>query len=142
MLAGRLPFSGDSAEDEELLRAVTILIKEDRVLLRKGVEGEVMQDLYEFPYYQHQEKMLTTAMMEQWITEKFSFSPVFQEVLPKETHGFTRYRVQLESFVFNTKGMAEAPQGYLWHPLKELTQLPFSSGHRRVMHHLLAQSLR
>lgn len=134
--AEALPYKSKKVKVEELFRAVAVIVKGNEILLRRGSAGEIMQDLHEFPYWQHEGGERTPKHVAQWIKKYFSIEVMFREILPKETHGFTRYRVRLDPFLFETDDV-EAPVGYQWHPLEALSKLAFSSGHRRVSYRVI-----
>lgn len=114
-----------------LFRAVAIIQREKSVLLTKGVKGRVMAELYEFPYIE-MEKFSSLEEIKSAFEERLQLKLDFIKSLPIEKHTFTRYRATLFPLIFDCKKMSE---GHFWHsdPLK----LPFSSGHRRILHEWL-----
>ena len=80
-----------------------------------------MADLWEFPYFDHEEN----------IEEKLNLSLEHMHSLKEVKHGFTKYRACLSPSLYYAKKREVA--GYQWIPFSELVQLPFSSGHRKIL---------
>lgn len=114
-----------------LNRQVAVIINRGHYLLQKGERGRVMADLYEFPYLE--------AETEQGIKEKFevllNVELKYIKPLPFQHHGFTRYRVRLFPHLMEASQLSDR---YLWKKKEELSFLPFSSGHKRVLKTLLS----
>lgn len=123
--AERLPFKGKKTEITPLFRSVGVFQCEDLLLVRKGDPGKVMADLYEFPYGESRIGL-----------EGFGLEGVFVKELPEERHTFTRYRVTLSPALWKVKE-ARPIRGYLWVSVKEVGNLPFSSGHKRILQRVL-----
>jgi len=108
-----LPFKAKRAKITKLHRRVYCIEAEGHFLVKKGEDGRVMAGLYEFPYC---------------------------EVEPEETcmfvHHFTKYKVHL--YPKHCIWAAKIPvMNYEWVKFGELEKLPFSSGHRRLIHEWL-----
>lgn len=126
-----LPIKSAKIKTEFLYRAVAVIFSEGSVLLRKGKTGEIMQDLYEFPYFDTTtEGPLVNDYEKNWndLLHESTLEPISQS--------FTRYRVKLFPSVFSAKKKQDIEDG-LWVPLDHLSRLPFSSGHRKIMTKLL-----
>jgi A/G-specific adenine glycosylase len=137
-LTGRekeLPIKKKTEKKIFLYRAVAIVFYEDQVLLRKVPEGEIMQDLYEFPYkpLEKQGIMLETAE-ELFKTLTLEIQP--QTFLQPVRHTFTKHLAILFPFVFIAEKKRKV-QGYTWQCMEKLKKLPFSSGHRRIRNEIL-----
>ncbi len=126
-----LPRKKKREKIEKLEREVAILLYEDEVLVGKGQPGKVMAGLYEFPYFNVDDKPLL-AKLQHWLLEE----PAILDRLDTVEHSFTRYQVRIHPFLFRCKEK-RTPEGYEWHPIKQLRALPFSSGHRRVLEQIL-----
>lgn len=87
--------------------------------MRKESSGKVMADLYEFPYWN-----------EQMAIKELGLDLSFVKDLEHQTHGFTRFRVELVPTLWVAREKEGVP-GYEWIFLEQLGNLPFSSGHRR-----------
>jgi A/G-specific adenine glycosylase len=117
-----LPKKGKKIEVTPLFREVFVISHGESFLVRKGVEGKVMADLYEFPY------------IEKGADGSFPFSFAAKKVgkLEEVRHSFTRFRVRL----FPTRWQAEQKidlEGYAWVPRDEIDRYPFSSGHKKIL---------
>ncbi len=106
-----------------LLRHIGILRFDKYVLVRKEKTGKVMADLYEFPYFEEQ---IHSGML-------FDLEVSYQGDLPKVTHTFTKYRAHLYPSVWEVHSREDV-EGYEWILSDELKKLPFSSGHRKILH--------
>ena len=103
-----------------LQRFVGILEYNKELLLRKVPSGNVMADLYEFPYFDAP-----------FANHPLAKEATFVRTLPMVKQSFTRYRAELYPTIWKT----EAPfsmKEYTWTALSEIKNLPFSSGHRRI----------
>lgn len=123
-IADLLPIKGRSEAVTVLERDVFVVFAEGEVLLSKGKQGQIMADLYEFPYQEKGGKFLG-------LTGKVGKS------LPIVKHTFTRFRVTLSPHVFYLDRKRDVP-GYMWIGFRDLSQIPFSSGHRRILQFLQA----
>ncbi|MCB1110162.1 MAG: A/G-specific adenine glycosylase [Chlamydiia bacterium] len=121
--AALLPLKERRAETIHLHRDVAVIISKNSLLIRKGVQGKVMADLAEFPYFDRGtsiEKALNLPL-----------TPICP--LPEVTHGFTRYKAFLYPHLY--RSIEKEVKEYEWVPFEEIKQLPFSSGHRKVLEH-------
>lgn len=122
-----------------LFRAVGVISCKGHICIGK-VRSKVMQDLWEFPYWEVSEEVIkdpafvekTRLQLEGQLQVKLEK----QRELPEQQHGFTRYRVRLRPIFFETREECVLSD-YEWVSKKELLQYPFSSGHRRVLHSFL-----
>lgn len=99
---------------------VFILTSKYGVAVRKIPKGERMADLYEF------------------FKEELSCSPSFSvsHPLPPTRMSYTRFRVFLTPFIASIE---ERPPCFEWIPLEKLSLLPFTSGHRKILHSFLSE---
>ena len=117
-IAEYLPVKGEKKRVIALRRFVFVIICDVYVLIRKGERGKMMADLYEFPY----------AEMNQ-----HEFGEV--EFLKKMTpcvHTFTRYKAHLFPSLFQMKEKRSF-EGFEWVAISRAAELPFSSGHRKIL---------
>lgn len=121
-----LPIQATPPLTTTLYRSVFLIEAEGSVLVKKEVAGRLMADLYEFPYVERKKP------------DRSNFPPV--------THSFTRYKAHLfpHHVVFAEKkeGLGFLRQSgilsfepYVWIEIGRLGQLPFSAGHRKILHH-------
>jgi A/G-specific adenine glycosylase len=123
-----LPIKNGEKEIEILERTVVWIEAEGKVLVRKGEAGKIMADLYELPYF---EKLSLEDTLKR-LKKDFGFQPAFVKYLKKASHTFTRYKAYLYPIQFKTEKAEEIP-GFQWVLKENLSELPFSSGHRRIV---------
>lgn len=126
------PVKKGKVEYVSLFRAVGILFFEGQVLLRQGKKGEVMEGLYEFPYFELSENRCTPEIFREVVNEQFSMNISVKEELKVERHTFTKYRVRLFPYLCRTSHQ-QAVEGYQWERFDHLHKRPFSSGHKRIL---------
>jgi A/G-specific adenine glycosylase len=124
-IQAELPKKGKKVAITSLVREVFIIAHGRRLLLKKGEEGKLMADLYEFPYTDGKEK------------GRFPFSLAAKKVgkLEEVQQSFTRFRVKLHPTLWKAEIAEEVP-GYLWIPFEEAKLHPFSAGHKKILDHL------
>lgn len=135
----RLPYKSTKIKYEKLYRTVAIVVAEDenrffshnryKILLRRGGEGEIMNDLHEFPFFEEQVEIRAIG---ERLKEAFGLHAVACEELKQVSHSFTRYRVKLKPFICEAVSTVDVP-GYFWAPIQSLEELAFSSGHKRIL---------
>jgi A/G-specific adenine glycosylase len=126
--ADLLPIKGGKTGITPLYRHVTVITCEGNLLLKKGKKGEVMADLYEFPYFE----CIKEAHLQDHLQKEMKLSVSFLKKLPLITHSFTRFRAKLYPSIWKALSRIEVP-GYHWIRYPELKQFPFSAGHRRIL---------
>lgn len=99
----------------KLEKHVAVICFEDFTLVRKKEAG-VMEGLWEFPLYEE------VKMLE--LCKSLALQPV--------KHSYTRYEATLFPVVYSIDKMVHV-QGYTWIKEEKLKELPFSSGHRRIL---------
>ncbi len=119
-----------------LHRLVCIIKTPHYLLLKKGKEGNVMADLFEFPYLEVSEPIDDITTWSDRVEKRFSLALSHQRSLPALSHSFTRYKAFLYPHIFSTSHLPDIPL-HQWVPIDEMDKKPFSSGHRRVLAHLL-----
>lgn len=115
----------------KLFRFVGCISFEEEVLVKLPEKGKVMSGLHEFPYIETEEDFIFTKMQKK-LEETLSLSCELISPLAKEKHHFTRYEAHLFPFHFKAKRKKEV-FGHVWVSKKMLSELAFSSGHRRVI---------
>ena len=133
----RLPYKSVKIRVEYLFRAVPLIVSGNKILLRRAEKGEIMSDLHEFPYFETEEKGITSLALTKEILNKFNLHVKPVQSLAKVSHGFTRYQAALSPYLFSTPETCFV-DGYQWVSLHNLNALPFSSGHRRILNILNA----
>lgn len=127
--AAALPNKGKKVQIELLKRSVAVIASGDYLLVRRCQKGEVMQDLHEFPFFTEK---LSEKAVEDLAAHQLGLSLRFRLSLREVSHSFTRFRVKLFPFYFYTPNKIKI-SGYQWIDGKNLGELAFSSGHRRIM---------
>ncbi len=130
--AESLPIKNGEKQIIPLKRAVVIIESEGRVLVRKGEKGKVMADLYEFPYFEMGKEQWTQTAVVKAVQRNLGLKMTLVERLPAVTHTFTRYKAHLYPIRCKTEGIKNV-EGYEWVARNTLSELPFSSGHRRIL---------
>jgi A/G-specific adenine glycosylase len=115
--ASSLPNRGKKIDYCSIEKRVAVFLCGDELLLKKGREGEIMADLYEFPTYEH--------------IEDFGLQLEHIEDLNPIKYSYTRYRATLLPSLWRVKGKKEI-EGLEWVSLDQADRYPFSSGHRRL----------
>lgn len=127
--AENLPIKSSPVETIALHRIVFVLESRGKLLVKKRAIGEVMADLYEFPY----------------VEKSLDLLPIFLKRLKSVKHTFTRYIAHLSPYYGSFHERSEVSrflkpfglpslEGYEWLDLEQLIQAPFSSGHRKILH--------
>ncbi len=116
-----LPRKGKRVAITSLKRSVFVIVCEGTLLLKKGIRGSLMADLYEFPFVEGEKK-------------GFPFDFVKEKIQPLsvEEHHFTRFKVTLYPELWKAFERKEVP-GYEWVLYAEIGKIPFSSGHRKIL---------
>ena len=117
----------------KLWRDVLVLWHEDRIFVTVKTGKGIMSGLYEFPYY---ETVLggrsgdeLVAMVQPMVGAKL----YALRFLPPTTHTFTRYHATLYPVVIRCHVRTDWAKGR-WVTLEEALELPFSAGHKRILH--------
>lgn len=126
-----LPNRGKRSAVTSLIRFVPVIQHEDYYLLQQGREGKVMAGLYEFPYLEGKKKVSVDEM-----EQHFGLNLVFKKKLAKVKHAFTSFRAELFPSLWQAKKRVPIAD-YVWVQKEAALQLPFSSGHRRILTQLM-----
>lgn len=125
------PFKSLKIKTEYLYRSVPVLMYDDHYLVKRGQKGQIMSDLHEFPFFETTQKGWTIKQLSKKLIEQWGLEAEYVESLPSVQHSFTKYQVQLNPTLFKCKTRSLI-DGYIWLSKKELNNLAFSSGHRRI----------
>ncbi len=131
-----LPVKSKGAVTTYLYRAVAIIQTGDLYLIKRGKKGEIMSDLYEFPYFEVSKEGLSPQEFQVMLSQHYSLSLRFKQTLSTVNQGFTRYQASLNPVWFVCQQPLEI-EGLSWLPIDALKQLAFSSGHRRIFREVL-----
>jgi A/G-specific adenine glycosylase len=127
-IADLLPIKRKKIEVTPLYRQVTVVQAGEFYLLRKGKKGSLMADLYEFPYFEGVEQDQVSGLL----SELFKLSAAFVDALSPVQHHFTRYRALLFPSLWKVPEPIEV-EDHHWIDRFSLKQLPFSSGHKKIL---------
>ncbi|MDF2549072.1 MAG: mutY [Chlamydiales bacterium] len=128
-MAAKLPVKAIKKTYEALSRAVWLIEHEGAFLVQQEKRAQVMQGLFEFPYSEGEN---SPGQVQEKIIGQWPLTLSWIGHLPQVSHSFTRYRVLLTPFLFQAAERKSIPH-HCWLTLDELSQRPFSSGHRRLL---------
>ncbi len=116
-----LPFKSAKVKIEKIIRHVSIIIAENKLLVRRAKKDEIMSGLYEFPFVESNSHD----------PECFDFP--LKKVMEFRTvnHSYTRFRVRLNPILYTAEKIHHVLD-HEWLSVEELEQFAFSSGHRRL----------
>ncbi len=127
----QIPYKSTKVKISALYRTVAIIIRDDKVLVKRGEKGKIMSDLYEFPYFESDDKGMTIKEITEKIAISLQLDVTYIASLSLVNHSFTRYRAQLKPYLFECT-LAGDCEGYQWLSFDDLDKLAFSSGHRQI----------
>ncbi len=139
-LEKKLPITGKKIPVTDLYRFVPVIHSNRSILLKKGGSGEVMADLWEFPYIDLDHPPTNPKHMDLHLQSVFALPLEYLEAMPTVKHGFTRFRASLYPHIYTAPNCFEAP-GYKWFLFNDLESLPFSSGHKKIKNQLSSISI-
>ena len=128
-LEGTIPFKKKGESVIKLTRQVFLIESGGQYLVRYHQEQKLMQGLYEFPYYTIEKETFLQTLPSEFL-ELIPSSLEFMK--EKVDHSFTRYQVRLFPYSCTVSNRLEI-KGYQWIDKKVLAELPFSSGHRKIL---------
>jgi A/G-specific adenine glycosylase len=120
-----LPFNSRKTRVTDLHRLVAVVRAEGALLVKKTEPGQVMAGLYQFPYFEADGRDIASCV------DELGLHADVIDALPEVKHTFTRFRAHLYPWLLESEPR-EVP-GFTWVAESELDQLPFSSGHRRIL---------
>ncbi len=126
-----LPRKNKSVAITHLTRHVAVISHQEKFLIEKREEGNLMGDLYEYPYFDGEYKARDLTPL---FENKLALKLQYIKPLPVQYHSFTRFRATLIPHLFT---VIEGGDHHVWRSNRELTALPFSSGHKRILADLL-----
>lgn len=131
-----IPYKSAKIKSEPLYRSVAVIQWIDKILVRRGQQGEIMSDLHEFPYFETGEKGFSSQKLQKEVEKWLKCKMGEGSEMPEVSHSFTRYRVRLRpiKFVCTSSHIPSVSHPYSWQDLSSLKKIAFSSGHRRVLH--------
>jgi A/G-specific adenine glycosylase len=124
--AQRFPIKEKRVAVIALTRFVFVIEYAGRVLVKRGQEGQIMADLYEFPFAEGEKGEIPF--------EGLKVKRV--RSLPSIVHHFTRFKATLYPELWQLEEAWDLA-GYEWVDLDKLGALAFSSGHRKIREYLI-----
>ena len=134
-LAERLPIKNKKIKIEPLYRAVAVIKHAGQFLLKRGKKGEIMSDLYEFPYFEVGIQGIDVTQLIELVRQTLGLEVYASLPLERIQHGFTRFQVRLDPIQFECH-QAHAMEGWEWVNEKNIAHKAFSAGHRRILQQL------
>lgn len=113
-----------------LFRDVIVFISDSTTLVVKRTGKKIMSGLYEFPFFESSPGGRSSEEIKN-LAQSYSTCS-FQNRLANVTHSFTRFRASLYPWVIHASSQFSIQDG-LWIPVEELSSLPFSSGHKKIL---------
>lgn len=131
----QLPYKSAKISIENLYRGVPIISHEGKFLIRRGQKGEIMSDLHEFPYFDIPESGISENAFKKKASDWLGCKLVWKRSLPEVSQSFTRFRVKLTpmEFICESRKPPDIESNYQWLTMQEISNLAFSSGHRRIL---------
>jgi A/G-specific adenine glycosylase len=123
-----LPLKAAPPKVTKIIRGVAVIESEGYLLIRKNPEGQIMEGLSEWPYFEGKQSPLAV----QKELKSLGLQTTFVRPMKTVTHTFTRYVATLFPYFF-TAAFRREVDGYQWIPRSNIQQLPFSSGHRKIL---------
>jgi A/G-specific adenine glycosylase len=109
-----------------------VVEREGKFPVRQRPAGVVNAHLWEFP------NLETAKKIDEAAREFFGVTPEKIAPLCIVKHSITRYRITLETFVVEFKKIPQTLDG-VWKSPAQMSQLAFTSAHRKVLHALIAR---
>lgn len=138
-----LPMKGAKMAITQLYRLVMVLKCGDKLLVRRGMSGKLMADLFQFPYFDISSNEGSIdeqkKMMRQHLKKELGLDCVWNGELEHIKHSFTRYRAYLMPHVYIV-GNANEVKEHLWIRTDDLKKVPFASGHRHIFAKVVSSS--
>jgi A/G-specific adenine glycosylase len=115
-----------------LWRDAVIFLSQDKVLLTLKTGKQVMSGLYEFPYFDTSPQGRSSAALLEFLKPLIPSRISFLASLPKTAHSFTRFHATLYPTIISCETSFAWPKSQ-WVIVHDLKELPFSSGHKRIL---------
>ncbi len=132
-IAGYLPINSKKQELIKKNRIVLLIQHKDLFLIKKNEKKGLMQDLYEFVYFDDYTTLHSS------ICKQLPGALHMKKRYPKTKQFYTKYAVSLFPYhVLADKKFSFSP--YQWVALDCLKQLPFSSSHSKLVQTLIQEN--
>jgi len=130
-----LPISTKNTSYIKLKRVVFILEHQDCFLMTKRKTGQIMADLYEMPYWDLKGNF-SKLKLEKYLHQEFGFTVKFYRKYRSIKQSYTRYILDLFPYHFVVKDK-KVIKDWQWTEKNIMKQLPFSSGHRKIIENFI-----
>ena len=139
--AAKLPLKAGKKAIVPIRRAIGILLKNGKVLVRKRPESGLMPNLWEFPGTVAQDGAAPEAVLKDYWLHELGIRIGPLKKLPIIKHAHTSFRVTLHAFLCSDCGPApeDVPQ-LKWVDAGELEKLAFPAAQRKVIRALVENS--
>jgi A/G-specific adenine glycosylase len=134
-----LPISSKKKETVLLKRAVLIVQKGEAFLIRRVSKGQVMADLWEFPYFDFEKNSISKQKVALWALSFLGLKVLKIRPLELQKQSFTKFRLTLFPFFAIASGKKMKKNSYQWKMKTNLGQLSFSSGHRKILSRVMEE---
>ncbi len=115
-----------------LWRDVAIFLSQGTALVTRRSGKQVMSGLYEFPYFDTTPQGSAASTLINALQPRIPSQLSFIASLCETSHSFTRFHATLYPTIIGVEEPFAWPDGK-WIPIEMLRDLPFSSGHKRVL---------
>lgn len=115
-----------------LYRAVAVILHQNLMLIKQIPEGQIMGGLHEFPFVETGEGGIEPNLLIEKILSRYQLPTKPIRKLAAIPQSFTRYQVRLDPILLSCR-LKRTPKGFFWATLEQAQQLPFSSGHRKIL---------
>jgi len=115
-----------------LWRDVAIFLSQENALVTHTTGKKVMSGLYEFPYFDTISQGRSSSDFLHFLQPILPIPISFITALPITSHSFTRFHATLYPALFACDEPFFWPNSQ-WVAIKNLNELPFSSGHKRIL---------
>lgn len=133
--AQQLPLRSPRKKTILLNRGVVVIENSNALLVRKCGEGKIMADLYEFPYFELTSKEFSSQECINRVKSEWSIKVDVIKQMEIVQHSFTHHKAVLVPYHVTVFKKFQI-EGYRWVTFEEIQNLPFSSGHKRVLNSL------
>lgn len=122
-----------------LYRDVAVFVCHFSVLVQRVTKPGLMLGLYQFPYFSTTKGGTPPSQFLSNLMGKRAADMTVVATLPKVQHSFTKYQAHLYPHIILCKEFECPEETGDWVSIDKVHQLPFSSGHRRVLLEFLQQ---
>ncbi len=131
-LTTSLPIKKKATKIQSIYRTIAVIQHNQELLMMRRKEGGLMQDLYEFPYFEQSNSHCTSDMMKEKILDAFNIRIEESFPLKEVVHCFTRFRAKLKPYLFTTSKKIEI-KDMIWANPDLYSKKAFSSGHKKIL---------